>query len=824
MPRKKKKPARSDDGVGSPSPEAPNRSQKSKHDDASSGILRIRRVVRAPSAGKGPPKIIMAEADASRLSSEYNFERAFVIGSRSAALLPVVRSAPAKTPRKGTGTVSIGSSSMSIPPGTIQITSSSLVDLLFGKDSGCDSALIAVENDDTAAFIVPESQLPLGQQLSKLLCRPCSCLTVSSSDFDPSMSCDTAIILKRLIVAQCIGAYLLPGQSLNLSFGGKMITVSVDVATTVEEDDSKIIQEALEHLVIEDDSKVNNDNQLVLERVKRYNKKLFESTHSTNIQIAFPSNQDGENEPQQSPPSAERFFVGLDQTLKEVVTQLSIPLFRSTWFSQRGLQVPKGLLIHGACGKTSLAKQAAQDLQCSFEYVHCATLQVMASVVGQAERTLQRLFNPRDESKPFLVILDDVHLICPKRGSKASSDHLSATLLSLIDGVKRTPVVLLATTTDPNALDPALRRPGRLDTEVEVPIPDDSQSRAAILRFHAERLGFINERDPSHLDWMLLAKLAKGFHGGDCMLAMKEAGRLAFLHGTTSPSIDQLKAAIGAVKPSAIKSITVEIPEVRWDDIGGMEEVKRSLKQVVQPPASLFSTISAPRGVLLYGPPGCSKTLMARALASESHMNFLAVKGPELLSKWLGESERALASLFRRARMASPSIIFFDEIDAIAVKRGGNDSAGSGRLLSQLLTELDGIGTADGRRVIVVAATNRPDLLDHALVRPGRIDRKIYVGVPDFESRRKILLLTLKKKVCSNDVNVESLAQRTEGCSGAELVALCRDAALFALEADGAVPRLNMSHLEKANSELNRQITEDMLSFYSEYRQTGITA
>jgi SpoVK/Ycf46/Vps4 family AAA+-type ATPase len=208
---------------------------------------------------------------------------------------------------------------------------------------------------------------------------------------------------------------------------------------------------------------------------------------------------------------------------------------------------------------------------------------------------------------------------------------------------------------------------------------------------------------------------------------------------------------------------------------------------------------------------------MARALASESDMNFLAVKGPELLSKWLGESERSLASLFRRARMASPSIIFFDEIDAIAVKRGSNDSASSGRLLSQLLTELDGVGTDDSKRVIVVAATNRPDLLDNALVRPGRIDRKIYVGTPDFESRRQILQLALKHKSCTDDINIDALATETDGCSGAELVALCRDAALFALENDDINPQLSMAHLKKANLELKRQITKEMLCFYATY-------
>lgn len=359
-------------------------------------------------------------------------------------------------------------------------------------------------------------------------------------------------------------------------------------------------------------------------------------------------------------------------------------------------------------------------------------------------------------------------------------DRLASTLLALLDGMKSGtatntrdsqssvsnrfyPTVILGVTTNPGSLDPALRRPGRLDAEIEVPLPDEPSTRLEILRFQLELLGA--ETKFSDLEWLSLARLAKGFTGADLKLAAKEALRNTLLlsGGERKMTLPIIEKAIRSTKPSAIKAVTVEVPRVPWSAIGGMEDVKGQLRDAIELPLNHSETfqrlgIRPPRGVLLYGPPGCSKTLMARALATEGHMNFLAVKGPELLSKWLGESERTLAALFRRARLASPSVIFFDEVDAIASKRGGNSSGGGERLLSQLLTELDGIqqskdGSGREGRVVIVCATNRPDLLDSALMRPGRIDRMIYVGVPDENSREKILELGVRKS-CAEDIDV----------------------------------------------------------------------
>ena len=488
-----------------------------------------------------------------------------------------------------------------------------------------------------------------------------------------------------------------------------------------------------------------------------------------------------------------QIVAGLDETIEQVQSALETPLLHPKLFhrSNSSLRPPKGILLHGpsGIGKSSLALQVGSNFESNGSYhvkrIHCTTLQSQTSFVGQAEHRLVEIFadaqKPRQGKKGCLLILDDIHLICPRReGMDLGMDRLASTLLALLDGMKSGtatntrdsqssvsnrfyPTVILGVTTNPGSLDPALRRPGRLDAEIEVPLPDEPSTRLEILRFQLELLGA--ETNFSELEWLSLARLAKGFTGADLKLAAKEALRNTLLlsGGERKMTLPIIEKAIRSTKPSAIKAVTVEVPRVPWSAIGGMEDVKGQLRDAIELPLNHSETfqrlgIRPPRGVLLYGPPGCSKTLMARALATEGHMNFLAVKGPELLSKWLGESERTLAALFRRARLASPSVIFFDEVDAIASKRGGNSSGGGERLLSQLLTELDGIqqskdGSGREGRVVIVCATNRPDLLDSALMRPGRIDRMIYVGVPDENSREKILELGVRKS-CAEDIDV----------------------------------------------------------------------
>jgi SpoVK/Ycf46/Vps4 family AAA+-type ATPase len=500
---------------------------------------------------------------------------------------------------------------------------------------------------------------------------------------------------------------------------------------------------------------------------------------------------------------------GLETTLSRIKDVLLPPLLRPDLFPFDGpLRPPKGALLYGPAGvgKSLVAAQIANDLSFTsdqlrvrVQFVQCADILSSTAIVGEAEKMLTGVFEVAESEAMgcmgTLVILDDVHLICPRRGGMSGFvggsgvDQLAGTLLALLDGIGKSRdrrgksgggLSVLAVTSDPSLLDPALRRPGRLDVEVEVAVPDDV-ARADIVRFHLS--SFMTEQQLKETDINVLARLAKGFTGADCKLAVKEAVRTAmsrtprpncsgeqtfFAAGSCDIKYDDLVHAIRITKPSAIKSVVVEVPKVPWSAIGGMDDVKALLKESIELPLThphLFEMmrVPPPKGILLYGPPGCSKTLMARAIATEGNMNFLAVKGPELLSKWLGESERALASLFRRARLAAPAVIFFDELDSIASKRGDGGGCGGDRLLSQLLTELDGVtsggsGSSGGKggRVVVVGATNRPDVLDIALTRPGRMDRMIYVGLPDEQGRHGIFKIGLSGKDCHQDVDVSS--------------------------------------------------------------------
>ena len=519
---------------------------------------------------------------------------------------------------------------------------------------------------------------------------------------------------------------------------------------------------------------------------------LYQITNSTKVTIIGITNKskkevsvdEEKKEEHKGHSSPKTFVAGLDSILEDVQSWLHASFQHyqlSGGGNGGGIKPPKGLLLHGpsGTGKSALANQIVQNWSRSsstynkihIQHIHCTTLQSQTSVVGQAEKQLVTIFENAIEhqrrhpqSQGSLIVLDDIHLICPKRqGMNIGTDRLSSTLLALLDGVedqgnlsqgggkvssssKNYPIVILAITTNPSLLDPALRRPGRLDSEIEIPVPVDPRTRQKILEYQLANLKAQVSPTLTDNEWLQLARQAKGFTGADLKLAVKECIRNAATKSITLSSSSyqsgddgiimvskvDLERAVRSTKPSAIKAVTVEIPQVHWSSIGGMEDAKRSLREAIELPlthGAMFARlgIQPPRGVLLYGPPGCSKTLMARALATEGHMNFLAVKGPELLSKWLGESERTLASLFKRARLASPSVIFFDEVDAIASKRSGNSSGGE-RLLSQMLTELDGIqkqdtagGDSDDNnthqrgRVVVVCATNRPDLLDNAV-------------------------------------------------------------------------------------------------------------
>ena len=598
-------------------------------------------------------------------------------------------------------------------------------------------------------WVVPLNS-PLGNKLSLLLCTKATKIVVEPISPIPSRS---EKLLARLVIAYCGGRYVRCRDKIGISFQGKTLELHVKV---VEEDTDDSLNRAFESMAIDGMDPMLMSVRDAMDKEDADSKlRLCLVSERTAVDVATATDSAVDKNM-----TRERLVAGLDDCLEQVKEALLPPLLQPDMYGS--LKAPRGVLLHGpsGVGKSALAKQLCDEMEAKgvrAQFVHCTSLQSQTAVVGEAERYLTRLFRSRDRC---LLVLDDVQLICAKRGGAASSPHtdrLAATLLALLDGVKsNSNVVVLAITANPSLLDPALRRPGRLDTEVEIPIPDET-TRSRIIEFQLKTSTALHSLSQEEL--MKLSRVAKGFTGADCMLAIKEAMRRSAAMDDGVLTIAHLEESFRASKPSTINSVSVEIPTVHWSSIGGMDEVKARLRETIELPITkphLFEAlrIPPPRGVLLYGPPGCSKTLMARALATEGKMNFLAVKGPELLSKWLGESERALASLFRRARLASPCVIFFDEIDAIASSRGGKGSAGGERLLSQLLTELDGIGRKDAARVVVVGATNRPDLLDSALVRPGRIDRMIYVGLPDSHSRARIFEIGLKGKACAQDVDV----------------------------------------------------------------------
>jgi len=688
---------------------------------------------------------------------------------------------------------------------------------------------------------------------------------------------------QRLVLAHTTGEYLAQGALFSVSIRGQTIKYLLDGGSyenVNKEDDALIV--AMDRLSINQNGAINNaaieptttinelekalrSNLTLLDDTRREQMLLYEVGSDTNVEFATADRVNDSKTTAVAEVNAslsevnalKPMVAGLEDTINQVVSALETPLLHPELFHgpTSGLRPPKGILLHGpsGIGKSSLALQVGQNFESGGAYhverIHCTTLQTQTAFVGQAEARLVKLFSnaqkPRPGKRGCLLILDDIHLICPRReGIDLGADRLASTLLALFDGMKSDestaseksyPTVILAITTSPGALDAALRRPGRLDAEIEVPLPDEPSTRLKILKFQLQSLG--TETNFSDSEWLSLARLAKGFTGADLKLAAKEALKSSLLlsRGSRKITIPVIKKAILSTKPSAIKAVTVEVPSVPWSSIGGMEYVKRQLRDAIELPLTHGATfqrlgIRPPRGVLLYGPPGCSKTLLARALATEGHMNFLAVKGPELLSKWLGESERALAALFRRARLASPAIIFFDEVDAMASKRGGSSNGGGERLLSQLLTELDGIqqnkdGLGREGRVVIVCATNRPDLLDGALLRPGRIDRMIYVGIPDEKSRKNILEIGLKKSSASK-IDIAHLAKDeiSGGLSGAELIGACRDAALQAMEdfeeneRSASDPIITTEHLLSTLTNMERQITPENLEFYASFQ------
>ncbi|MEM2725972.1 MAG: CDC48 family AAA ATPase [Candidatus Bathyarchaeia archaeon] len=491
---------------------------------------------------------------------------------------------------------------------------------------------------------------------------------------------------------------------------------------------------------------------------------------------------------------------GLKEEIRKIREMVELPLKYPELFERLGVEAPKGVLLYGppGTGKTLLAKAVANETNAAFFSI--SGPEIMSKYYGESEERLREIFRQAEENAPSIIFIDEIDAIAPKREEVTGEveKRVVAQLLALMDGLKpRGRVVVIGATNRPNAIDPALRRPGRFDREIEIGVPN-KQGRLEILQIHTRGMPLAED-----VDLEKIASITHGFVGADLAALCKEAAMRALRR--ILPEIDFEKDTIPAemlnkitvtmndfmealkdVEPSAMREVLVEIPNIRWDDIGGLKDVKLELQEAVEWPLKypeIFEHMDArpPKGILLYGPPGTGKTLLAKAVANESEANFISVKGPELLSKWVGESERAVREVFRKAKQAAPSIIFFDEIDAIAPIRGGGygDSGVTERVISQLLTEMDGIEELRG--VVVIAATNRPDIVDPALLRPGRFDKLLYVPLPDLEARKEILKIHLRKKPLAEDIDIDELAKRTEGYTGADLAAICNTAVMLAI-------------------------------------------
>jgi len=539
--------------------------------------------------------------------------------------------------------------------------------------------------------------------------------------------------------------------------------------------------------------------------------------------------------PERSVPSVVYEDVGgLKPVITKVREMIELPLKHPELFDRLGIDPPKGVLLHGppGTGKTMLAKAVANESDAYFISINGP--EIMSKYYGESEKALRDIFEEAEKNTPAIIFLDELDSIAPKRGDVTGEveRRVVAQLLSLMDGLKeRKNVIVIGSTNRPEALDVALRRPGRFDREIELGVPD-TEGRMEIFQIHTRGM-------PLHEGVNLddFAKRTYGFVGADIAAVCREAAMNALrrilpeidLDEPTIPKeiLDRLivhsedfEDALRDVQPSAMREILVEVPNVSWQDIGGLEGVKQLLVEAVEWPlrnADSFRRLGldAPKGILLYGPPGTGKTMLAKAVANESEANFISVKGSALLSKWYGESEKKVEEIFRKARQVAPSIIFLDELDALVPVRGG--AAGephvTERVVNQLLSEMDGL--EELREVVVIGATNRPDIIDPALLRPGRFDELIMVPVPDKESRKKILQVHLQKAPLAEDVDIDELIDLTDQYTGADIASLVRKAGRLALREDMASEKIYQRHFLAALEEIGPSVTPDTMKYYA---------
>jgi transitional endoplasmic reticulum ATPase len=533
---------------------------------------------------------------------------------------------------------------------------------------------------------------------------------------------------------------------------------------------------------------------------------------------------------------------GLTDEVGKVREMIELPLRHPELFEKLGVDAPKGVLLHGppGTGKTLLAKAVASETSANFLTI--GGPEIMSKFYGESEERLREIFKEAAENAPSIIFIDEIDSIAPKRDEVTGETErrVVAQLLAVMDGLEgRGKVIVIGATNRPNALDPALRRPGRFDREIEIGIPG-REGRLEILYIHTRGMPLADD-----VDLERLAGMTHGYVGADLAALVREGAMRALrevlpsidLEEETIPAevlsslhvtFENLMDAYREMQPSTLREVLIETPNVKWEDIGGLEGPKQELMETVEWPlryASLYRHMSAipPKGILLYGPPGTGKTLLAKAVASESQANFISVKGPEFLSKWVGESEKAVRETFRKARQAAPCVIFLDEIDAIAPVRGtSSDSGVTERVISQLLTEMDGLEAL--HNVVVIAATNRPDMIDPALLRPGRFDRLVYIAPPDPEARKEILRIHTKGRPLADDVDIDMVASKMHNFTGAEIAAVANEAVMLAIRdfvLSGEEPdeehigevRVDMKYFEKAMENVQPMSETELMKY-----------
>ena len=522
---------------------------------------------------------------------------------------------------------------------------------------------------------------------------------------------------------------------------------------------------------------------------------------------------------------------GLDEELKKIREIIELPLRHPEIFDRLCITPPKGVLLYGppGTGKTLIAKAVASGSGASFYSIQGP--EIMGKFYGESEESLRKVFKEAEENSPSIIFIDEIDSIAPNRDSVNGEveRRVVAQLLTLMDGLSsgKGDVVVIAATNREDAIDPALRRPGRFDREIEIGIPG-RDGRKEILEVHLRGMPLTDDVSIDRL-----AAMTQGFVGADLASLAREAAMKCLRRNIdgfdlekTVPidilaqlkvSMDDFTNALSVIEPSGMREVIVDVPKTEWSDVGGLESVKKEIREVFIPTEDKKAFerlgIRPPKGVLFYGPPGTGKTLIAKAVANESGANFICINGPEIASKWMGETEKAIRQIFKRAKQMSPCIIFFDEIDSIAPKRGAGDSTAWERAVNQLLTSMDGVESLDN--VTVMAATNRPDMIDPALLRPGRFDKLVFIGKPDLESRLRILEVHTREMPLM-DVDLLTIAEKTDGYVGADLEALCREAAMTAFRENPNVQYINKNHFTAALKIVKPSIDTKMMEGYAQ--------